>query len=87
MSLPFDLFQFTDIPTIDLHEAASVADAMDMLEHGLYQYAKEQIPACRIVHGIGAGIVKHHVHDALKGHPLIERFEEASDGGSTIVLF
>ncbi|OGH77533.1 MAG: hypothetical protein A3C10_01385 [Candidatus Magasanikbacteria bacterium RIFCSPHIGHO2_02_FULL_48_18] len=76
-----------NIPVIDLHAAETTHDALDQLESGLFLFSQKKEPYCRVVHGIGGGILKEAVHTALKESPLVKDFCLSFDGGSTMVGF
>jgi len=75
-----------DIYTIDLHGILSMQTAMEQLEKGVFFCSTHDYDMCRVVHGIGSGVMKHAVHAALKASPLVEDFQMSADGGSTVVL-
>ncbi len=75
-----------NISTIDLHNAGSVSEALEQLGKGLSEFVqKEQY--CRIVHGIGEGILANAVHESLNKNPLVVEWREEENGGSCIVVF
>lgn len=73
-------------PVIDLHEFHNQYEALEFLEHELYRLYKNHESHVRVIHGIGGGILKNKVHEALKSNPLITEFMPEKSGGSTIVL-
>ncbi|KKS52485.1 MAG: Smr protein/MutS2 [Candidatus Magasanikbacteria bacterium GW2011_GWD2_43_18] len=75
-----------DLPTLDLHDITTLNTAEDMLEHALFSFSSRNESACRIIHGIGSGVMKERVHAILEKNPLVEDFQLSSDGGSTLVL-
>jgi len=76
------------IEVIDLHNTHSVSSALDLLETELYNIAqKTDARYCRVIHGIGEGILKREVLLYVKKHPLVVDAKVDDHGGSTIVLF
>lgn len=75
-----------NIPVIDLH-GLRLSDALEKMNQELYSLAVNKSPFCRIIHGVGGGILKEHVHAELEGNQLIEAFFLDSHGGSTTVRF
>jgi DNA mismatch repair protein MutS2 len=69
--------------TIDIR-GSRVADAEVVLDRAI---SEVQGPLW-IIHGHGTGKLRHGVHEFLKQHPRIERFEaaERSDGGSGVTI-
>jgi len=74
------------MPTVDLHTASSPGDADMQLEKALFFFVSHHEQACRVVHGIGEGVLTKMVHRVLTKNPLVEDFQLSADGGSTIVL-
>lgn len=72
---------------IDLHKSENVDDALDQLEKELFFAFQNKIKYCRVVHGIGEGILKKAVVEYLKKHPLVSDFKEGESGGDCIVAF
>ena len=75
-----------DIPTIDLHHAGDVQRALDQLERELFLFSKEY-PSCRVIYGIGTGVLARAVEDALEKNPLVGEWKRENTGGSSIVVF
>lgn len=75
------------ISVIDLHESTSIPDALDLMERALFRLAQEKKQYCRIIHGVGEGVLAVAVHRVLRKHPLVTDWQEAPDGGSCLVLF
>jgi dsDNA-specific endonuclease/ATPase MutS2 len=73
------------IPEVDLHDTDNTLDALDILEREIFLIYKKGGRQCRIIHGIGAGILAGVVHGALQKNPLIKKREESEDGGSCFV--
>jgi DNA mismatch repair protein MutS2 len=67
----------------------SADDAIGRLEKFLDELTSTDVREVRIVHGFGTGTLRRAITEYLKGHPLVERFEAASQsqggGGATIV--
>lgn len=76
-----------NIYTVDLHSAGSLRKALEWLESGLYQAHAEGHPYCKIIHGIGEGVLTVESHKLLKVHPLVKAFKLEENGGSTVVVF
>ena len=76
-----------NIYTIDLHSAGSLDNALDQLETGLYQAYSEGHPYCKIIHGIGEGVLTVESHKILKVHTLVKALKLEENGGSTVVVF
>ncbi len=64
------------------------ADAIQRLERYLDDAARAGLPWVRIVHGKGTGTLRSVVHETLRGHPLIDRFELAGlgEGGEGVTV-
>jgi DNA mismatch repair protein MutS2 len=60
-----------------------VHEAEDALDRYLDAAALAGLPSVRIVHGKGTGALRTEVHEVLRQHPLVDRFELAgrSEGG------
>lgn len=70
---------------IDLHAYETVDEALQELEKQLFRAFSTQQHTCLIVHGIGEGVLKDAVHEALNKNPLVRRFSLDENGGSTTV--
>lgn len=75
------------IRTVDLHAYRDIKEACDTLEHELFLCAKKKERSCRVVHGIGAGVLAQAVHDVLDRNPLVLAWKEDESGGSCVVVF
>lgn len=73
------------IPTIDLHHAETIPDALDTLERELFYFFKQKETIIQVIHGIGTGALAAAVHEALGNNPMVKSREESEDGGSCIV--
>jgi len=71
---------------IDLHEYHEVFSAMQELESELFALHQAGEQHCRIIHGIGSGVMQQATHNALKKNPMVLAFEQESSGGSTIAV-
>lgn len=71
---------------IDLHESKNVVDALEQLEKGLYFAVKNKIKYCRVVCGIGEGVLKKEVLRNLQKHSLVYDFREGESGGDFIII-
>ncbi len=74
-----------NIEVIDLHDCANPSEALDKLERELFLLQKNGIKYCRVVYGIGEGILRKSVLEALVKNPMVEDVQEES--GSALVLF
>lgn len=74
------------LPTIDLHNSGSVSEALEKLEKGLSIFVQNE-QYCRVVHGIGEGVLAAAVHESLNKNPLVAEWREEENGGSCIVVF
>ena len=75
-----------NLPIVDLHEFSNVTEALEFLESRLFYFYKKREQHVRVIHGVGEGILKQKVHDALKQNALVKRFGLEDHGGSTIVV-
>jgi dsDNA-specific endonuclease/ATPase MutS2 len=71
--------------TIDLHEFRNPNEALEFMERELYQAYKNRSSFVRVVHGIGEGIMKDRVTEALQNNSMISDFVLEESGGSTMV--
>lgn len=64
------------------------ADAALALERYLDQAVRAGLPWVRIVHGKGTGALRALVHETLRHHPLVDRFELAGlgEGGEGVTV-
>ncbi len=76
---------YPNIPTIDLHGIADMALALEQLERQLFSFYKKKQLCCRVVHGIGTGVLAAAVHRALTSNPLIKEWHEEESGGSCMI--
>lgn len=76
-----------ELPTIDLHDIEFIQEALDQLETKLFAFSNAGEHYCRIIHGIGAGVLAEAVHEVLNKNPLVTEWKEEESGGSCIVLF
>ena len=75
-----------NIYEIDLHGARSASEAIDMLDSELYNIMNSQ-KYCRVIYGIGKGILRREVLNYLKKVNYIAGFkEDAEHAGSCIVV-
>jgi DNA mismatch repair protein MutS2 len=70
--------------TVDLR-GSRVADAEQVLEQAIGNLGS---PVLWVIHGHGTGKLRQGVHEYLKRHPLVEKFEFAADadGGKGVTL-
>mgnify|MGYP001561914319 CR=1 FL=1 len=81
---------------IDFHKSQSVSEALEQLEKELYFAYQNHVPQgymamhscsawyCRIVYGVGEGILRKAVLKNLENHPLISDLREGESGGDLI---
>ena len=74
-----------DLPMIDLHATGGITDALTMLDQELYHLSLQKTLACRVVYGIGEGVLRRAVLQELKRHPLVQGVVEESSGGSAVI--
>ncbi|MFA7315135.1 MAG: Smr/MutS family protein [Candidatus Magasanikbacteria bacterium] len=70
---------------IDLHEFHNSQEALEFMEKELYSAYQNRQDFVRVIHGIGSGIMKNKVIEALQNNPLIKEFSLEESGGSTII--
>lgn len=70
---------------IDLHEFSNPDEALEVMERELFSAHKKRQEFVSIIHGIGSGVMKDRVHEALQNNPLIKDFVLEESGGSTMV--
>jgi len=60
-----------------------VHEVADTLDRYLDSAARAGLPSVRIVHGKGTGALRSEVHEILRSHPIVDRFElaERNEGG------
>jgi dsDNA-specific endonuclease/ATPase MutS2 len=73
-----------NINTIDLHDTGSVGEALDKLEQELFFLQKKDTAYCRVVYGIGEGILQEAVLEALGKNPIVQKSKD--EGASCLVL-
>ncbi|MBP9761215.1 MAG: Smr/MutS family protein [Candidatus Magasanikbacteria bacterium] len=74
-----------DIPTIDLHGIPDIATSLETLESQLFLFFCEDKNVCRVIYGIGEGLLAEGVLAALKQNPMVITVEQEETGGSAIV--
>lgn len=74
------------IATIDLHHTTSVTEALDLLEHELYKLTQTDARYCKVIHGVGEGVLVREVHEYVKKHPLVSGCRLEESGGSSFLL-
>lgn len=75
------------IPIINLHLAGDLETALNQFERELDKLSRSKVRYCRVIHGIGSGILASAVHKVLVKNKYIFAFTEVEDGGSCLVLF
>ena len=65
-----------------------VDEALSRLDRYLDRAALAGLPWVRIVHGKGTGTLRQAIHDFLRDHPLVERWELAApaEGGHGVTI-
>jgi dsDNA-specific endonuclease/ATPase MutS2 len=81
----FLALESSNLYEIDLHGSDNVSDALDLLDSSLYSAYKNKEKYCRIICGIGKGILKKEVLKSIKNNPMIKDFREGESGGDIIV--
>lgn len=76
-----------NIEKIDLHNFRNSQNAIEFLEKELFKFYSEEKRYCKIIHGIGEGILMKKVQDFLKLQKIVEEFKLDESGGATIVIF
>ena len=76
-----------NIEKIDLHDFKNSNDALDFLEKELFNLYSENKKYCKIIHGIGEGVLVKKVHDFLDKQSILEFYKVDETGGATIVIF
>ena len=84
MKNDFLKFAHTDV-IIDLHEFRNPMEALEFLERELYKAYQNKYDFVRVIHGVGSGVMKDRVHEALKNNALVREFSLEDSGGSTMV--
>lgn len=75
------------LPIVDLHRAGDLLTALDQLDQGLDQAIRSGARACRVIYGVGEGILSREVHKKLTKNKQILGWQEEESGGSSVVLF
>lgn len=74
------------IPVIDLH-GFRAQEVREILNFELNKLVVNKCEFCRIVHGVGEGVLSSIIEEELSQNPLVEAFSRGSHGGSTTVRF
>lgn len=72
--------------TIDLHQAGDLHTAIEEFERGLDKAFQSKMRACRVIYGVGAGILAREIHQKLAKNKHIQAWQEEETGGSAIIL-
>ena len=75
-----------NIPVIDLH-GFRAHEVREQLNFELNKLVVNKCEFCRIVHGVGEGVLASIIEEELSENSLIEAFSRDSHGGSTTVRF
>jgi len=73
------------LPEINLHQTATISDAIFLLERELFHISQKGYRECRVIHGIGTGTLAKAVHESLTKSPMIKSWAEEENGGSCVV--
>lgn len=85
-NIPNEFLQFANPDLIiDLHEFGNPSEALEVMEGELFSAHKNGQEFVSIIHGIGSGVMKDRVHEALQNNPLVKEFSLEQSGGSTMV--
>lgn len=71
--------------TIDLHAAGDVPAALEQLERALFGAYQAKEKQLRVIYGIGEGVLRGAVLEALRKNPMVRRVDEEDTGGSCVV--
>ncbi len=72
---------------IDLHAAGDLQTALAEFKQGLDRAMQKNSRACRIIYGVGEGILAREIHNKLNQTKNIQGWQEEETGGSAIILF
>ncbi len=72
--------------TIDLHQAGDLHTALGEFERGFDRALFARVRACRVIYGVGAGILAREILNILKRNKNIVAWHEEESGGSVIIL-
>lgn len=75
------------LPVVDLHAAGDLQTALYQLDHGLDQAVRSGARACRVIYGLGEGVLAREVRKRLSAHPQVLGFKEEESGGSSVIVF
>ncbi len=75
-----------NIPVIDLH-GLRADEVRETLNFELNKLVVNKCDFCRVVHGVGEGVLARIIEEELSQNPLVEAFFRDSHGGSTTVRF
>jgi dsDNA-specific endonuclease/ATPase MutS2 len=85
MNRGLDPFEITIEDTIDLHSFLP-AEVAELVEEYVFLAKNKGFSEIRIIHGRGIGVQRQIIHSILKRHPLVIRFYDSPDRGSTSVI-
>lgn len=72
--------------TIDLHQAGDLHTALEEFDRGLDRAVQARARTCRVIYGVGAGILSREIHQKLNKNKNLQGWQEEETGGSAIVL-
>jgi hypothetical protein len=74
------------IPMIDLHQFPDVRSAIEYLEIEAFILVQSSHLCCRVVYGIGSGVMRTETIIAIEQNPMFGEYMEEDTGGSLVVL-
>lgn len=80
---PLTFFEHTDLPEVDLHHYRSIEEALDACDREVFAMSQAGITHCRVIHGIGSGVLQQAVHASLEKNPQVG--EWLCEGGACVV--
>ncbi len=72
--------------TIDLHQSGDLYSALEDFDRGLDRAMNIRSRACRVVYGLGQGILSKEIHKKLNQSKNILGWQEEETGGSALIL-
>lgn len=75
------------LPIIDLHQATNLGAALEQFDREFDRLARTNPRGCRIIYGVGEGILGREIGRKLAKDSRIIGFKEEENGGSCVVLF
>lgn len=72
--------------TIDLHQAGDLFSALTEFEHGLDRAVVKGVRVCRVIYGMGEGVLAREVLQRLAKNKNCVAWQEEETGGSVIII-